>query len=159
MSDETPGMVTPMNSEAMAPESQSEQMLYAKVLGIGMSVGLLVLFITFSLYVSGVLAPAVPHDQVPNYWHLGVHEYLEAVNHDHLHLEHPPTGWAWVALVGKSDFLNFIGIAILGGVTIICYLAIVPTLLRKKDHACVAMALLEVLVLTLAASGILAVGH
>jgi hypothetical protein len=159
MSDETPGMVTPMNSEAKVPESQSEQMLYAKVLGIGMSVGLLVLFITFSLYVSGVLAPAVPHDQVPNYWQLGVHEYLETVNHDHLHLEHPPTGWAWVALVGKSDFLNFIGIAILGGVTIICYLAIVPTLLRKKDHAYVAMALLEVLVLTLAASGILAVGH
>jgi hypothetical protein len=148
-----------MNSEANAPEPQSEQMLYAKVLGIGMSLGLLVLLITFSLYLSGVLAPAVPHDQVPNYWELGVHDYLEAVNHDHLHLEHPPTGWAWVALVGKSDFLNFIGIAILGGVTIICYLAIVPTLLRKKDHAYVAMALLEVLVLTLAASGILAVGH
>ena len=62
-------------------------------------------------------------------------------------------------MVGKSDFLNFIGIAILGGITIICYLAIVPTLLRKQDYAYVSMAVLEVLVLTLAASGILAVGH
>ena len=62
-------------------------------------------------------------------------------------------------MLGKGDFLNFIGIAILGGVTIICYLAIIPTLLRKKDKAYVAMAFLEVLVLTLAASGILAVGH
>jgi hypothetical protein len=38
-------------------------------------------------------------------------------------------------------------------------LAIIPTLLRKKDNAYVAMALLEVIVLSLAASGILAVGH
>ena len=62
-------------------------------------------------------------------------------------------------MLGKGDFLNFIGIAILGGVTIICYLAIIPTLLRKKDKAYVAMAFLEVIVLSLAASGILAVGH
>lgn len=159
LSEDNRETTTPMNTEAMAPESQSEQMLYAKVLGIGMSIGLLTLFITFGLYLSGLLAPAVPHEQVSNYWELGVHEYLEAVNHDHLHLEHPPTGWAWLTLVGKSDFLNFIGIAILGGITIICYLAIVPTLIRKKDHAYVTMALLEILVLTLAASGILAVGH
>ena len=60
---------------------------------------------------------------------------------------------------GMRDFLNFGGIAILGGSTILCYLAIVPTLVRKKDNAYLAMTLLEVLVLTLAASGILAVGH
>lgn len=159
LSEETPETTIPMEPEAMAPEAQSEQLLYARVLGMGMSIGLVTLFITFTVYLSGLLAPAVPHDQIPGYWELGVHEYLEAVNHDHLHLEHPPTGWAWLTLVGKSDFLNFIGIAILGGITIICYLAIVPTLLRKQDYAYVTMAVLEVLVLTLAASGILAVGH
>ena len=62
-------------------------------------------------------------------------------------------------MLGKSDFLNFSGIAILGGITVICYLAIVPTLLRKRDHAYLVMTLLEVFVLGLAASGILAVGH
>ena len=62
-------------------------------------------------------------------------------------------------MLDKGDFLNFVGIAILAGVTILCYLAIVPTLLRKKDNAYLTMAILEVLVLTLAASGILAVGH
>ena len=81
------------------------------------------------------------------------------VNDDFLHMEHPPTGWAWVGMLDKGDFLNFVGIAILAGVTILCYLAIVPTLLRKKDNAYLAMALVEVLVLALAASGILAVGH
>jgi hypothetical protein len=145
--------------EAQAEGAQAEQILYAKVLAIGMYIGLLTLFVTFGLYVSGILAPAVPLDQVPDYWNLGVHEYLEEVNHDHLHMEHPPTGWAWTAMLAKGDFLNFIGIAILAGVTIVCYLAIVPTLRRKKDTAYLTMAVVEALVLALAASGILAVGH
>ena len=148
-----------MDAEANSQETQSEQLLYARVLEIGMYIGLVVLFITFGLYASGIVAPAVPLDQISNYWNQGVNEYLEAVNRDHLHLEHAPTGWAWVTMLGKGDFLNFVGIAILGGITIICYLAIVPALLRKKDFAYLAMALLEVLVLSLAASGVLVVGH
>ena len=148
-----------MSSEEKAQKSQSEQLLYARVLEIGMYIGLAILFITFALYVTGALAPVVPLDQVANYWNQGVHEYLEAVNRDHLHMEHPPTGWAWVTMVGKGDFLNFVGISILGGITIICYLAITPMLWRKRDFAYLVMALLEVLVLSLAASGLLAVGH
>jgi hypothetical protein len=124
-----------------------------------MYIGLVILFITFGLYVSRAVAPAVPLEQVSNYWSHGVHEYLEAVNDDFLQMEHPPTGWAWVTMLGKGDFLNFVGIAILAGITILCYLAIVPTLLRKKDNAYLVMSILEVLVLVLAASGILAVGH
>jgi hypothetical protein len=145
-----------MSSEA---NTQEDQLLYAKVLAIGMYVGLAILFITFGLYVSGIMAPAIPLDQVSNYWHLGVNEYLEVVNRDFLRLEHAPTGWAWVNMVGKGDFLNFIGIAVLAGITIICYLAIVPSLLRQKDNAYVSMVLVEVVVLAFAASGLLAVGH
>ena len=148
-----------MSSEARIQEGQSEQLLYAKVLEIGMFIGLAILFITFALYVSGIMAPAVPVEQVSNYWHQGVHEYLEAVNRDFLHAEHAPTGWEWVSMLGKGDYLNFIGIAILAGISIICYLAIVPSLWRKKDIPYLTMALAEVLVLSLAASGILAVGH
>ena len=53
-----------MSSEATAPEEQSEQLVYAKVLEIGMYIGLLILFITFALYVSRAVAPAVPLEQV-----------------------------------------------------------------------------------------------
>ena len=148
-----------MDSESNSQEGQSEQLLYAKVLEIGMYIGLVILFVTFGLYASGILAPAVPLDQISNYWNQGVNEYLEAVNRDHLHLEHPPTGWAWVTMVGKGDFLNFIGIAILGGITILCYAVIAPSLLRKRDYAYLVMVILEVLVLSLAASGLLVVGH
>ncbi len=148
-----------MSSEATTQEDQSEQLVYAKVLEIGMYIGLVILFVTFALYVSRVVPSAVPLEEVSNYWSHGVHEYLEVVNDNFLHLEHPPTGWAWANLLDKGDFLNFVGIAMLAGVSILCYLAIVPTLLRKKDYAYLTMALLEVFVLTLAASGILAVGH
>jgi hypothetical protein len=148
-----------MSCEENAPEAQSEQLRYAKTLELGMYAGLVILFVTFTLYVSSAVAPVVPLDQVSSYWNQGVHEYLEAVNRDHLHLEHPPTGWAWVAMLGKGDFLNFVGISILGGITIFCYLAIAPVLWRKKDFAYLAMVALEVIVLSLAASGLLAVGH
>jgi hypothetical protein len=148
-----------MMSETKTEEGQNEQLLYAKVLEAGMYLGLLVLFVTFALYIFGIVTPAVPLDRVPGYWSQGVQEYLETVNRDWWHLEHPPTGWGWVLLLGKGDFLNFVGIATLAGVTIICYLAIIPTLLRKRDRAYAVMSLLEAIVLALAASGILAVGH
>ncbi len=53
---------------------------------------------------------------------------------------------------------NFAPIAFLSGLTIICYLVIVPGLLKKKDMAYVALALLEVAVLVVAESGILGAG-
>jgi hypothetical protein len=50
-------------------------------------------------------------------------------------------------------------VAILAGVTIICYAAIVPTLLKNNDKVYAILAVLEVIILSAAASGILAVGH
>jgi hypothetical protein len=44
-------------------------------------------------------------------------------------------------------------------VTIICYLAIFPVLWRNNDKVYAVFALLEALILALAASGFLAVGH
>ena len=38
------------------------------------------------------------------------------------------------------DYLNFVGIAILSGLTILCYLVILPILIRKKDNAYVVIA-------------------
>jgi hypothetical protein len=55
--------------------------------------------------------------------------------------------------------VNFLGIAFLAGVTIVCYLRIAPILFAKKDPIYGVIALLEVIVLTLAASGLLKGGH
>jgi hypothetical protein len=147
------------NSEFECPGADEEQLLYAKILQAGMYIGLTLLLVTFALYSSGIVAPAVPVEQLPEYWTMNVHDYLEATNHDHLHREHAVSGWGWLSVLGKGDYLNFLGIALLSGVTIVCYLGIIPTLIRKKDKPYIIMAVLEVIILTLAASGILAVGH
>jgi hypothetical protein len=127
-----------------------EQLAYAKLLDFGMKLGLLALIITFVVYVSGLFAPYIPVNDLPRYWGLSVHDYLKATG------IHP--GWTWLGMLGKGDFLNFVGIAFLAGVTILCYLRIIPILFKKKDAVYGILAILEVLVLVLAASGILKAG-
>jgi len=131
-------------------KATEEQIAYAKILDIGMKIGLLMLIVTFIIYLLGILSPHIPVNDLPKYWGLSVHKYLERTG------IHP--GWAWLFMVGRGDFLNFIGIAFLAGITVICYLAIFPILMRKKDAIYATLALLEVLVLVLAASGILKAG-
>ena len=143
----------------MTTQATEEQLLYANILSKGMLVGLLLLFVTFALYVFGIMPPAIPVTEISGLWNQPVHDYLVAINQNYLHLDHLPTGWSWVKLIGKGDFINFIPVAILSGVTIICYLAIVPGLFKRGDKTYAIMALAEAAILTLAASGLLAVGH
>jgi hypothetical protein len=131
-------------------KATEEQVAYARLLDLGMKVGLLALIVTFLIYVMGILAPHVPVNDLPKYWSMPVKKYLEATN------IHP--GWSWLGMLGKGDFLNFIAIAFLAGVTILCYMRIIPILFRKKDTVYGILAILEVLVLVLAASGVLRAG-
>jgi hypothetical protein len=128
-----------------------EQLLYAKILEWGMYLGLLILFITFGLYTFGIIDPYIPLDKISEYWSYNVNDYL--------HHAEIKAGWAWLGMLKYGDFINFIGVAILAGVTIICYAAIVPTLLKSNDKVYAIIAVLEVIILSAAASGILAVGH
>jgi hypothetical protein len=116
-----------------------------------MYAGLVCLFITFALYVFGVMEPYISLDELPQHWGKPVAQYLADAKIE--------TGWTWVGMLGYGDFVNFIGIAALAGVTIICYLVIVPGLLKSKDLVYAVLALVEVLVLVLAASGVIAAGH
>lgn len=131
-------------------KATEEQLAYAKLLDLGMKVGLLALVVTFAIYLSGILTPHVPVDDLPKYWGMSVHKYLEATNIQ--------PGWAWLGMLDKGDFLNFTGIAFLAGVTMLCYIRIIPILFRNKDNVYGILAILEVLVLALAASGILKSG-
>lgn len=128
----------------------SEQIAYAAILDKGMKLGLLSLIATFIIYLTGVLSPFLPVDDLPKYWGLSVHKYLEITGIQ--------PGWVWLGMINKGDFLNFVPIAFLAGVTILCYLRIIPILFKKKDIAFGIIAILEVLVLVLAASGLLKSG-
>lgn len=128
-------------------QASEEQVIYANILNIGMMIGFVILTITFLLYIFGAFNTFVPIDDLPKHWGKKVHQF----NHD----LHAPTGWGWLSYVGKGDYMNFVGVSILAGLTIACYLAIIPSLMKKKDTAYLVIAIAEVLVLTLAASGIL----
>jgi len=143
-----------MNSRAT-----EEQLLYANILEKGMLIGLALMFITFALYVLGVMEAVIPLHHVPQLWNQPVHVYLETINTHYLRWEYLPTGWSWMHLLHRGDFINFAPVAILSGVTVICYLAIVPGLFKRGDKAYAVMALAEAGILALAASGLLAVGH
>ncbi|MDL2290738.1 DUF1634 domain-containing protein [Desulfovibrio sp. OttesenSCG-928-F20] len=127
-----------------------EQTAYADVLFYGCWAGLGIMLITYMVYVLGILSPHVPLEQLPEYWSQPVAHYLEAAA--------APTGWGWATLLGQGDFLNFLGIALLAGLSILCYLRTIPALFRKKDNIMACIAVAEVLVLLVAASGIFGSG-
>jgi hypothetical protein len=137
----------PANPKYATPEQQA----YAYALDIGMKIGFVMLVLSFSLYFFGVITPHIPMEDLPKYWVMPVNDYLHATG---VH-----TGWSWVDLAHKGDFANFIGIAFLSGVTVVCYLRILPLLWRNDDRIYFGIAVLEVAVLLLAASGVLVIGH
>lgn len=115
-----------------------------------MLVGLIGLVVTFAVYGLGILTPKIPLEKVQYYWVMSVTDYL--------HESGMKAGWAWLGNLGYGDMLNFLPIAFLSALTIGCYLAIIPGLMRKKDTAYVVLAIVEVVVLCIAASGILGTG-
>ena len=131
--------------------ASSEQVAYANLLDFGMRVGLAWLVTTFLIYVLSLREPHIPLDEIPRYWSMSVHQYLEAAD--------VPTGWEWLSLAAKGDFINFLPIAFLSAVTIGCYLRILPILIRKRNRVFTGIVVAEIMVLVLAASGILASGH
>lgn len=139
-------------------QATEEQVQYAAILEKGMYAGLGLMVITFALYVLGIMPSIVPLSEISIYWSMPVHDYLVAINTNFIHGEHLPTGWSWLKLIGYGDFLNFVPVTILSGITILCYLVITPGLFARKDKAMAIMALAEAIILTLAASGLLAVG-
>jgi hypothetical protein len=137
-------------AEEKRTRATEEQIAYAKILNVVMFLGLAIMVVTFIIYLFGILPSFIPPQDIPKYWGMKSSNFI--------HTFHAPTGWAWVALTNKGDYLNFVGIALLAGLTVLCYLVILPILIRKKDMAYVVIAIIEVLVLVLAASGILKSG-
>lgn len=124
-----------------------EQLRYAKVLSLGVQAGFVILVVCFILYLTGILVPLVPVDQLPKYWGLSAAEFAKATG--------TPTGWAWLAQVSKGDMANLLGIVVLASVSAVSTLAVLPIFARRGDRAHVAISLLLVLVLAISAANIL----
>jgi len=127
-----------------------EQVQYANMLFYGAWTALGIMAVTYVLYVTGLIAPQVPLEKIPLLWSEPVGTYLE--------LGKVPHGWGWTALIAKGDFLNFIGIVLLAGMTIICYIPLIPAYLKRGEKVFALLVLAEILVLSFAASGIVGGG-
>ena len=139
--------------------ASEEMILYADVLERGMYTGLLLMFVTFLLYIFGVLDPVVPLERIDSFWNQPVHNYLVQVNREFLDWDELPLGWSWVKLLGYGDFLNLLPVVLLSGVMILYYLFIIPEMFQRKDYWMASIALAEALILILPARGLLAVEH
>ncbi len=128
-----------------------EQIAYAKLLNICGMIAFVLLVVFFAIYLTGTVKPHIPLAELPKYWGLSLPDYLEQTNYK--------AGWSWLNMIGKGDFLNFIGISLLPAITILCYIRISPILIRKKDTLYIIITALEVVILVLAASGVLTIGH
>jgi len=129
----------------------AEQLVYADILESGLTIGRYFLAITFALYLLGITTPKVPLSELPANWSLPAEQYSYLVGVE--------AGWGWLKLVHFGDYMNFLGIAFLASVTIICYLRLLPISLRSKNRPFTAILFAEIILLFLAASGLLAIGH
>ncbi len=134
----------------LSTKASPEQVKYANILFYGAWLGIFMMMITYLVYITGILDVHVPLQKVITNWHTGIHDYLPATN--------SPTGWDWAGLLGKGDFLNFIPIAWLALLTILCYFTLMPGYLKRKDYTYLFIAITEVVVLAVAASGLLGSG-
>ena len=134
----------------LSTKPMPEQLAYANLLFIGAWAGIVLMIITYFVYVGGIFSPHVDFALITQNWDKGVNEYLEITKSPH--------GWGWLNLMHRGDFLNFVGIALLAVLTLICYLFLIVGYKKRKDWAYFIIAVLEVAVLALAASGILGAG-
>ncbi len=136
--------------DKQAHKPARDQIIYANLLIIGVWAGIVILLVTYSIYLLEILPAHVNRSTIPTVWDKGVAEYLE--------ITRSPHGWGWVSLLAKGDFLNYIGFALLGLMTLLCFVVLLRGYLRQKNWIFSIIAFLEILVLTVAASGILGSG-
>jgi hypothetical protein len=134
-----------------APNASPQQLLYARWLDVGTNIGFTVLVAAFAAYIFEFLLAHVPVEDLPRYWNLPVEEYLAPAGIE--------SGWGWVAHITKGDYINLVGVAMLASVSIVCYLRLLPLFWKERDRVYTAIVGLEIVVLLLAASGLLDGGH
>jgi len=128
-------------------ENSAFQNSYARILDWGNGIGLVLLIVTFLLYVFGITQPLIPLEELPDYWGLNLSQYLEKTG--------APTGWDWVFKLGKSEYQNYLGIVVLAGISFIAYGAMLAHSLKLKKNIIVVLIFIELILILIASSNIL----
>ena len=126
------------------------QKRYARWLAWGTRAGLACLVLAFAAYLFG-FAPHVPIERLPSLWVLSASQLLGETG-----LE---PGWHWASLLHRSDMLLIAAIALLSSISAVCVAAVISAFAQRGDRVFVAICVLQIAVLLLAASGLLAGTH
>ena len=126
------------------------QVRYARWLAWGTRAGLAFLLLGFVAYLAG-LAPHVPIDRLPALWEVPASQLLSETG--------LKPGWHWATLLHRSDMLVLAAIAFLSTISAACVAAVLPVFAKRGDRIFVAIGILQIVVLLVAASGLLSAGH
>jgi hypothetical protein len=124
------------------------QELYARWLGTVALIAFSAALLAFVLYTGGLLPTFVPLEALPALWRLPVGEYLARTG--------APVGWGWLRLLSYGDYLSLGCVALVAAVTLVCYVAVLPMLLKLEERLQAALVAAQIIVLLIAASGALA---
>ncbi len=127
------------------------QLVYAQVLEIVSYAGFAFLAIGYVVYVLQLLPLSVPIDAIAANWHLKASDMQQKL--------HTPLGWSFSggtpAALLQGDIISYLSIFFLAMATIACLAFAAVTFYREKNYLYVTIAVLQVVVLLVAASGLI----
>jgi hypothetical protein len=126
-----------------------EQLAYASVLDVLIKIGFAGLLITFLIYVSRAMVPYIPMEDLADLWHLPLDEFLARTGA-------PSRPWQWTSFLGYGDIINYVPVVFIGSISFVCLARVLPVFIKKRDGAYIAIVIIQLFVIALAASGILA---
>jgi hypothetical protein len=130
----------------MKDYASKDQMLLGSLYRVVSLVGFVLMAGSFALYVSGILPAQTPAKEVISNWHLDVDSYAEETG--------VSRGWAFLRDIGVGDNLAFGSLVFMAVAVIVCLAVMIPVFMRGRARLFAVIATLQMIVLILAASGI-----
>ncbi|MFO8065209.1 MAG: hypothetical protein ACQETQ_05310 [Spirochaetota bacterium] len=129
-----------------AGQNEELERSYGKVLHYLVLTGFVLLFLMFFLYAFGVLPAYMDAERVPEIWAMPADEAQELMGR--------PPFWGWVTNLHRADLLSLGSLAFLTAVTPLAFTFLLALFLKHKNVPYAAMVFVEMLILILAASGL-----
>jgi uncharacterized membrane protein len=127
-------------------ERVTDGIVFARTLKIGVWLSLVLVVITFLLYVFDIVPAHVPVDQLPKYWSLSASEYQRQTG--------TQPGMGQIKLNGDSDLLCLMAIALLSTISLVSLAAVLTRYVARRDLIYAIIAALNIAILVLAACGV-----
>lgn len=124
-------------------DADCETCRYSRIMGLGIRISLLLLIVSYVVYLAGWMPNRIDAANLPQYWSLPAQQYVQQGD--------MPEGWQWAGQLDHGDVATILPIIIMASLSIICGLSILPIYLRRRDYGMVIIVLLQMVVMLVAA--------